>query len=148
MNPTQQALCLPAIVLALIAPASAWATCTTSVVDLGLITTVRVTASTDEDCRWDDNNPHNSRLLSMVGSVVPVLLQGYRADFVAGSSQNVGETWELRDAECDVVNIPGCTGEVHVTGNDDSGVGYRDCQSENSNALTSTNVCIFQRVVP
>src|SRR5690349_4096420 len=83
MRPTQQALSRTALILALIAPVSAWATCTTSVVDLGLLTTVTVTASTDEDCRWMDNNPNNARLLSMVGTAVPRLLNGYSAHFLA-----------------------------------------------------------------
>lgn len=148
MNRALPALSLPALALALIAPASASPACTTSVVDVGLLTTVTVTAATDEDCRWDDNNPNNARLLSMVGSVVPILLQTNTVDFKAGSSTKVGQTWVLRVAGCGGANIPGCTGEVFLIGEDPSGANYRDCHSENTHALSSTNICVFERLVP
>ncbi|WP_139381358.1 hypothetical protein [Pseudoxanthomonas indica] len=148
MNPALQALSLPALALALIAPASASRACTISVVDVGLVTTVTVTAATDEDCRWDDNNPNNARLLSVVGAVVPNLLAGYSADFQAASTHKVGEKWQLRLARCSVFNIPGCAGEASLVAEDSYGPNYRDCWSENEQALSSTNVCVFERVVP
>lgn len=139
-------LALSFAVLASAAPASAWAVCSTSLVDLNLITTVTVTAGPNENCEWRDGNPNNSHTVSVAGIVVPAPLLPAQAEFAAHSVANYAYGKVARLATCHTTALP-CT-ETFLLPLDvpiDRPL-ERYCQAFNTSvALSATATCVFER---
>lgn len=139
--PAMSLLCLSAV-----ASPSAWAVCSTNVVDVNLLTTVTVTAGPRETCVWQDNNPNNSRTLSIAGVAVPAPLSSTSATFEAASfsvpvSTTVGDV-----AACGFSNFLACSAGPSTFPAGGTAI-KRICKSENdSNALSATATCVFEGI--
>lgn len=139
-------LALPLLTLSFAMSGSAWAACTTSAIDAGVLTTVTVTSGPSGFCEWMDNNPNNAIIVNVTGVVVPALGVMVDADFI---SQAVAVEANLRKqyvASCHVSALT-CTANQSSGSAPPNAPFFRHCAVDNKSASTSaTATCIYYRL--
>lgn len=125
-----------------------WAACGTTVVDVGVVTTVTVSAGPNESCDWLDENANNASLLSVAGVVVPAPLRPVNATIQAHSVSTIDNGNVVASASCQVTGLV-CAQESHgiPAGQNDTKLRYCSVDNESA-ALSATATCVYQALTP
>lgn len=144
---TRTYLRITALLLCITSPGWVQAACNSSVVDVGLVTTVTVTMTgNDGKCEWTDNNPNTSSARSVAGATTALGASG-RFFHTASSIGVISSS----HANCDTAPLTAiaCTGTAEQ--GDLIHDPLRECKVvRDAPALTgiqsATSVCVFSNL--